>query len=245
MSDKNPYLSVVIPAYNEEKRIVATLESMISWLAARPYESAILVVDDGSSDKTREVASSLDNPSVPVRVTGYGENRGKGHAIRTGMLESTGEWVLFSDADMSTPIHMLERFESLMGKGDVDVVIGTRKTEGAYVGKRQAFYRENMGKVFTWLSNLILGIRVTDFTCGFKCFHRRAIEPVFGSQRIDGWSYDTEIVLIALHKGFRLREVPVDWFNDEATRVRLWKNVFTCLNELFQIWNNRRRGLYG
>lgn len=244
MSREHPYLSLVIPAYNEEKRIGKTLEGMLEFIGSKSFPTEILVVDDGSTDRTVEVVNSFSNEKIPLRLISYGKNRGKGYAIKTGMLAARGEYALFADADMSTPIEMFDRFEPYMKEG-VEVIIGTRKTAGAYVGKHQALYRENMGKVFTWISNRLLGLDTTDFTCGFKCFHRRTIEPVFGSQRISGWGYDTEIIFIARHKGFRIQEVPVSWYNDEATRVKLWKNVFTCLLELYQIRNNNRKGLYG
>ena len=244
MSHERPYLSIVIPAYNEEKRIGETLQKILEFIATKSFPAEILVVDDGSVDGTVDVVNSFSNEKIPLKVISYEKNRGKGYAIKTGMLAAGGEYALFTDADMSTPVEMLERFEPHMKEG-VEVIIGTRKTAGAYVGKHQPLYRENMGKVFTWLSNRLLGLDTSDFTCGFKCFHRRTIEPVFGSQRISGWGYDTEIIFIARRKGFRIQEIPVSWFNDEATRVKLWKNVFTCLSELYQIRNNNRKGLYG
>ena len=244
MSHERPYLSIVIPAYNEEKRIGETLQKILEFIATKSFPAEILVVDDGSVDGTVDVVNSFSNEKIPLKVISYEKNWGKGYAIKTGMLAAGGEYALFTDADMSTPVEMLERFEPHMKEG-VEVIIGTRKTAGAYVGKHQPLYRENMGKVFTWLSNRLLGLDTSDFTCGFKCFHRRTIEPVFGSQRISGWGYDTEIIFIARRKGFRIQEIPVSWFNDEATRVKLWKNVFTCLSELYQIRNNNRKGLYG
>lgn len=244
MNSSPPYLTLVIPAYNEELRIGKTLKGMIGYFKNQDFRTEILVVDDGSTDKTKQVVESFKGDEPPVRLIGYEKNRGKGFAIKTGMLATQSTYVLFADADMSTPVEMFERFEPLLAEG-LDVVIGTRKTANAYVGKHQPVYRESMGKVFTWLSNRLLGTQVSDFTCGFKCFHRRTIEPIFGSQRIHGWSYDAEILFIATVKGFTIHEVPVSWFNDETTRVKLWKNVFTCLTELFEIWNNNRKGLYG
>ncbi len=243
MDPGEPFLSVVIPAYNEERRIGRTLEGMLAYLGRKQFPSQILVVDDGSRDRTGEVVRSFQGRAVPVELVVSPRNMGKGHAVKVGMLAAAGRYRLFADADMSTPIEMFDRFEPLLAQ-DADVVIGTRKTRGAYVGKRQPFYRENMGKVFTLLSNLAFGLRLSDFTCGFKCFHRRTAQPVFGNQRIFGWGYDTEILVIARRKGFRIQEVPVDWFNDEATRVRLLKNVFTSLAELARIYRNDRKGLY-
>jgi len=243
LSREHPYLSIVIPAYNEEKRIGRTLEGILEYFAKRNFPFEIVVVDDGSRDKTGEVVRSFINKGFAIELITGERNRGKGFAIKTGMLKTRGDYALFTDADMSTPVEMFERFEPYMSRG-VDVIIGTRKTRDSYVGKHQPFYRETMGKVFTLLSNSLLGLQVTDFTCGFKCFHSRTIEPVFGSQRIFGWGYDTEIILIASRKGFRVQEVPVNWFNDEATRVRLLKNVFTCLEELYQIYKYDRQGFY-
>ena len=243
LSTAAPYLSVVIPAFNEEKRLGKTLEGMLDYFGGKDYSCELLVVDDGSTDETSTVACSYAGSRIPLEVIRYEMNRGKGYAIKTGMLASRGDYALFADADMSTPVEMFDRFEPHL-KAGVEVIIGTRKTRGAFVGKHQPFYRENMGKVFTWLSNRTLGLRLTDFTCGFKCFQRRTIEPVFSSQRIAGWGYDTEILFIASKKGYRIEEVPVSWFNDEATRVKLWKNVFTCLAELYQIRQNDRKGLY-
>ncbi|MBW7996229.1 MAG: glycosyltransferase family 2 protein [Candidatus Glassbacteria bacterium] len=243
MSQNRPYLSLVIPSYNEEPRIGETLQGIIDYCRERSYEVEILVVDDGSTDDTKRVAESYGGRRVPLEVISYEPNRGKGYAVKTGMLAARGEYVLFADADMSTPIEMLERFEPLMQAGE-DVIIGTRKVAQATVVRHQPFYRENMGKVFTWLSNVILGLNVSDFTCGFKCFSRRAVEQVFGRQTIWGWGYDTEIIYLASSLGYVVREVPVVWYNDEATRVKLWKHVFTSLGELIRIWQNSRKGFY-
>ncbi|MFC1544973.1 dolichyl-phosphate beta-glucosyltransferase [Gemmatimonadota bacterium] len=243
MSQNEPFLSLVIPAYNEEHRIGGTIQGMIDYCRERPYDIEILVVDDGSSDDTKKIAESYIGRGVALEIIRYEPNRGKGHAVRTGMLAARGRYVLFADADMSTPVEMLERFEPLMEAGE-DVIIGTRKVAQATVARHQPFYRENMGKVFTWLSNTVLGLHVSDFTCGFKCFSRRTVEPVFGRQTVWGWGYDTEIIYLACKLGYKISEVPVVWYNDEATRVKLWKHVFTSFAELVSIWNNGRKGRY-
>jgi dolichyl-phosphate beta-glucosyltransferase len=243
LNQNEPFLSLVIPAYNEESRIGETLQGMIDYCRERPYLVEIIVVDDGSDDDTRRIAESYADRGIPLEVIRYELNRGKGHAVKTGMLAARGQYALFADADMSTPIEMLERFEPLMESGQ-DVIIGTRKVAQATVARHQPFYRESMGKVFTWLSNFTLGLGVSDFTCGFKCFSRKAVKPVFERQVIDGWGYDTEIIFIASTLGFGISEVPMVWYNDEATRVKLWKHVFTSLGELIRIWSNSRKGLY-
>jgi dolichyl-phosphate beta-glucosyltransferase len=243
LSNSEPYLSLVIPAYNEEQRIGNTLQGMIDYCRERPYTVEIIVVDDGSSDNTSRVVETYKGRGPELEVIRYEPNKGKGHAVKTGMLATRGEYALFADADMSTPIEMLERFEPLMEAG-ADVIIGTRKVAQATVARHQPFYRENMGKVFTWLSNTVLGLKVSDFTCGFKCFSRKTVEPVFKRQTVWGWGYDTEIIYLASKLGYRINEIPVVWYNDEATRVRLWKHVFTSFAELIAIWNNGRKGRY-
>lgn len=218
-----PRLSIVIPAYNEEKRLPPTLGRIVEWCAAQSFASEIVVVDDGSGDGTRAAAAAALG-SFPHTILVHERNRGKGAGIRTGMTAARGEYVLFSDADLSTPIEEASRFleEHLRG---APVVIGTRKSGSAQVTVRQKRLRESMGKVFTWLSNLLICPGVSDFTCGFKCFRADATEQIFSRALEDGWAYDTEVLFLARKLGFPIRELPVRWANDPSTRVRLLRDA--------------------
>jgi dolichyl-phosphate beta-glucosyltransferase len=236
-----PHLSVVIPAYNEAKRIGASVRRVLDYLRAQPFTWEFLVVDDGSSDETVEVVKQAGGPDV--RVISYTPNRGKGGALQVGMLEAAGEIVLFSDADLSTPIEQLEAFLPWFSQG-YDVVIGTRKTRQAQIMVRQPLLRRLGGKAFTRLSNLILGVRVTDATCGFKAWTRHAAREVFSRQTVRGWGFDAETLLIAHRLGFRIKEVPVRWADDAASRVSLLRDTLGSLSELLRIRIKAWRGQY-
>ena len=236
-----PHLSVVIPAYNEAKRIGASVRRVLDYLRAQTYAWEFLVVDDGSSDDTVAVVKQAGGDDV--RVISYTPNRGKGGALQVGMLEAAGQIVLFSDADLSTPIEQIAAFLPWFGQG-YDVVIGTRKTREAQIVVRQPLLRRLGGKAFTWLSNLILGVRVTDATCGFKAWTRRAAQEVFSRQTIRGWGFDSETLLIAHRLGFRIKEVPVRWADDAASRVSLLRDTLGSLSELLRIRIKAWRGQY-
>ena len=165
-------------------------------------------------------------------------NYGKGHAVKMGVLHSTGSYVLMSDADLSTPIEEFDRFLPFLESG-FKVVIGTRKKGEAQILLHQPFWRESMGKVFTELSNIFLGLRVSDFTCGFKAFERQAGQQIFSRQRIDGFAFDSETIFLANQLQFTIKEIPVIWKNSPDTRVRIVRDTFLSLYSLFQIrWNH-------
>ncbi len=210
-------LSVVIPAYNEALRLPATLVSVHEHLAARGIAHEILVVDDGSSDATAEVARAAGGP---VRVLRHEPNRGKGYAVRRGMLAATGERRLMTDADLSTPIEELARLEAAIDRG-FDVAIGSRAVAGARIEVRQPAYREAMGRLFNLLVQALLLRGLADTQCGFKLFTAAAAEAAFGACRLDGFSFDVEALYLARRRGLRVAEVPIVWRNDAATRVGL------------------------
>ena len=237
------FLSIVIPAYNEERRIPDTLKKVISYLDDRGYCSEIVIVDDGSTDGTREVSLGFFSDGVTVRVLTNSSNRGKGSAIRKGMLAARGEYVIFMDADMSTPI---DELDSILHSfhGGCDVAIGSRKMHGARIAVHQPKYREIMGRMFSFLSRIMTVRSIRDFTCGFKCFKRSCIEKIFKRQTIRGWGYDTEILFIAHKLGFTIREVPVVWSDSADSRVRLWKDVIGSGLDLMRIRLNDILGRY-
>lgn len=228
------YLSLIIPAFNEERRIGRSLDRILSLLQSQPYPSEVIVVDDGSRDRTPEFLRERYGKHSEVRIYQQPRNSGKGGAVRQGMLLGNGEYLFFSDADLSVPIEMLPVFLAEL-ENHCDVTIGTRKKSGALIEIHQPFYRELLGKAYVRLSNWILGLGVSDFTCGFKGFRRDAARNLFSRQRLSNWSFDAEILYLARLKGYRIQEIPVTWRDDRDTKVRLWRDVLTSFLGLFSV----------
>jgi dolichyl-phosphate beta-glucosyltransferase len=214
----NPHpvrLSVVIPAFNEARRIGDTLKHVREYLGKQGYASEVIVVDDGSTDDTRAV---VDRDFADVRLVSYLPNRGKGHAVRTGMLEARGEIRIYYDADASTPIEEVEKLWPEFDAG-ADVVIGSRSIPGSDVRVHQAWYRENMGRVFNLILRALGLTHFPDTQCGFKAFTARACGIVFPRQAIERFSFDAELLYIAQRHGLRVEQVPIQWINCPHTRV--------------------------
>ena len=225
------FWSIIIPAYNETKRI-GNLEKIVKYLRGvrEPWE--LIVVNDGSKDDTLVKLESYQK-KYGLRVVSYKQNRGKGYAVKTGMLVASGAYRLFCDIDLSTPIAEIEKFRPLLGSADV--LIGTRKLKGARVVVHQSFIREYLGKGFTLLSQIALNTWVSDFTCGFKCFSAQAGEKIFKKPRIFRWGFDSEALFLARKYGFTIKEVPVTWKNDPQTRVRFPRDLINSFAELISI----------
>ena len=239
-----PRLSVVIPMYNEAARMRQSLPRLLSYLAAQPYSFEIIAVDDGSADNTPAVARELLADVAQSRVIETHPNRGKGHALRVGMPASRGQFVLFTDADLSTPPEELDKFWPWMEQG-FDVVIGSRKMAGANVVRHQPWWRERMGKVFTWLSDVLATRGISDVTCGFKVFSRRAAHDLFRRARINDFSFDAEILFLAQRRGYPIKEVPVVWRDEEGTKVRVLRDAVRAFRGLMRIRANAAAGRYG
>jgi dolichyl-phosphate beta-glucosyltransferase len=233
-------LSVVIPAYNEALRLPATLARVRAHLAGRGVPHEIVVVDDGSSDATAEVARAAGET---VRVLRHEPNRGKGYAVRRGMLAAAGERRLMTDADLSTPIEELVKLEAAIDRG-FDVAIGSRAVAGATIEVHQPAYREAIGRLFNVLVQALLLPGLADTQCGFKLFTAGAAEAAFGACRLDGFSFDAEALYVARRRGLRIAEVPVVWRNDAATRVGLGAGG-AAFADLVRIRLLARRGAYG
>lgn len=215
-------LSVVIPAYNEEKRLPASLDRVRTWLCARKFEfSELIVVDDGSRDNT--VAVAEDRPGV--RVLRNPGNRGKGYAVRHGMLESRGEWALYSDADLSTPIEEADRLYDAAVKSGAQIAIGSRAIDRSLVTVHQSGFREWSGRAFNLVMRMVTGLNFSDTQCGFKLYHRDAVQKVFSQQKLDGFSFDVEDLYLAKKAGIRAIEVPVRWANVEGTKVSMGQGL--------------------
>ncbi len=244
MTSDQPRLSVVLPMYNEEERISKSLHQLAAYFAKQDYSYEVVLVDDGSSDRSITVAQGILSEVPTLRVLQSDRNYGKGHAVRMGMLAAKGEVVLFSDADLSTPIDELDKFWPFLDEG-YDVVIGSRKMKGAVLERHQPWLRERMGKVFTWLTNRLVTKNLSDLTCGFKSFQRAAAQDIFSRQMLDDWSFDAEILFIAQKRGLRIKEVPVHWHDERGSKVKFPRDIIRSLRGLFRIRRNNMRGLYG
>jgi dolichyl-phosphate beta-glucosyltransferase len=238
-----PHLSVVIPLYNETKRLARSAPALIDYFSAQQYTFEFVLVDDGSSDGTANMARELFAPVANLKVIESTPNRGKGHAVKVGMLAARGKYRLFCDADLSTPLAELEHFWPYLMDG-YKVVIGSRKMKGAEIDRHQPWWRENLGKVFTWLTNLIATKGISDITCGFKVFTADAGQRLFSRSVIDDWSFDAEVLFIAQLMKYRIKEVPVHWHDTPGTKVRLLKDASRSLLGLARIRLNAMQGKY-
>ncbi len=238
--NKKILLSLIIPAYNEEKIIKDTLSKVIKFLAKKNYSWEVLVVDDGSTDNTAKIAKGFSKKKV--RVLSFVKNKGKGAAIREGVLVSKGEFIIFMDADLSVPLTNIDKFLDEFKKEEI--VIASRRAEGAKIVVHQPWLRENLGRIHTFLSRVVTGVNISDFTCGFKGFTRNAALKIFTKAIIDRWAYDDEIMFLAKKFGFRIKEVPVEWENRKDTRVKFKDVVFGTPKDLLMIKLNDLLGIY-
>jgi dolichyl-phosphate beta-glucosyltransferase len=235
MHDGNDvYLSIVIPAYNEEKRIGGTLGNIINYLNRKDYKSEIIVVVDGSTDSTMNVIKEFGRKDSRIRVAENKITRGKGYSVKKGILETRGEFALFTDADLSTPISEVEKLIHWLEKG-YDVAIGSRSLRDSQVEIPQPFIRESMGKIFNKIMSLLVYTGFKDTQCGFKCFRRQVINKIFNRQIIKGFAFDVEIILIAKIHGFRVKEVPVRWLNSPHSKVSIIRDPLIMFCDLLRI----------
>ena len=213
-------LSVVIPAYNEESRLPLTLRDVDAYLRKQDYEYEIIVVNDGSRDRTVEVTNALAREIANLRLIDNQKNRGKGYAVRQGMLEAKGAYRVFSDADNSTSITHMGRMWPEFEKG-FEVIIGSRDIEGAVIAVRQAWWRRRLGDIFNLVVQSLTGLwGIWDTQCGFKGFSARAAREIFSCAKINRWAFDVEVLVIAKKLGYQIKEVPVTWVNDKQSKVR-------------------------
>ncbi|MBI2846155.1 MAG: glycosyltransferase family 2 protein [Chloroflexi bacterium] len=236
-----PFLSVIVPAYNEERRLPQTLRRIADYLASQGYESEIIVVDDGSLDRTAQVVEEMQN-SLPTLHLLRLPHRGKGHAVKTGMLSASGAYRFLSDADLSMPVEEMGRFLPPQLQG-VDVAIGSREAPGAR-RYHEPTYRHLMGRIFNWVVRFLTVRGIQDTQCGFKCFSQRAAQDIFPYQTMDGWGFDVEVLFIAQRRGYRIVELPIDWYYMANSRVRPLQDSLGMLGEVIKIRINDLRGLY-
>jgi dolichyl-phosphate beta-glucosyltransferase len=238
-------LSIVIPAYNEERRLPGTLAAIQQYLQHSPWpEAEILVVDDGSRDGTARMARQLSESNPAIRVLENPGNRGKGYSVRRGMLEARSEWVLFSDADLSTPIEELEKLRQAVVAKDAAIAIGSRALDRSLIEVHQSALRENAGRVFNLVMRGLTGLPFWDTQCGFKLFRRDAAQQVFRRQTIERFGFDAEVLYVAKKLGFKTVEVPVRWAHAEGTKVSMLRDSLDMMLDLFLVRWNDLRGRY-
>lgn len=238
----SPKLSIVIPAYNEAQRIVPTLRAIDRFLRQSGVPAEILVVDDGSRDDTVSVVESLRGEIPALRILGNPGNRGKGYSIRRGFLESAGRRVLLTDADLSTPIEEIDKLDSAMNRGGFTGAIGSRAVDRSTVELPQGWLRQTMGKTFNQVVRALTGLQFKDTQCGFKLFDRAAFDPVFRAARVDRFSYDVEILMLARRRGIAVVEIPVLWRNSPQSKVGIVKDSARMLWDVFRVVARDRLG---
>ena len=213
-----PTYSIVIPAYNESARLPATLASVLAYVHAQGWDAEVIVVNDGSRDNTADIVREFAAKDSILRLVENPGNRGKGYSVRNGMLSARGRVVLFSDADLSSPIEEAPKLFQALEHG-ADIAIGSRWLRAETQTQRQPVYRQIFGRVFNLLLRLTLGLNYKDTQCGFKAFKQRAAQTVFPLQKIDRWGFDPEILFLARRFGFKVQEVSVAWGHSGGTRI--------------------------
>jgi glycosyltransferase involved in cell wall biosynthesis len=241
----HPELSIVIPAFNEEHRIGPTLLEIDEFLAASGLSYEILVVDDGSEDGTALLVCDMRRRIPALRCLVTRPNRGKGHAVRVGMLAARGAIRLMCDADGSTPPREIPKVVNPIRMGKADIAIGSRYVRGASCDRKQPFYRRWWSRLANRVVQMVLVPGILDTQCGFKAFSAAAAESVFSRAQIDGWAFDLEVLALAKRLGFEVVEQGVYWSDDPRSRISPIADALRVIRELLMIRRNFRRGVYG
>jgi dolichyl-phosphate beta-glucosyltransferase len=239
-----PELSIVIPAVNEERSLPETLEKIHAYLAAKGMNAEVVVVDDGSTDRTSEVVDAAARRFPEIRRITNPTNHGKGFAVRQGMLAARGEIALFSDADLSTPIEEADKLIAAIQGGRYDGAIGSRGLDRRLIESHQSAMREAGGKLFNCVVRLFTGLPFADTQCGFKAFRSDRGRILFEQQQIVGFGFDPEILFLAGRHGLRIAEIPVRWAHDPGSKVKFLRDGLRMVGELSTIRRNAWRGMY-
>jgi glycosyltransferase involved in cell wall biosynthesis len=241
-----PRLSIIVPAYNEAARLGTTLRAILDYLNDTEADAELIVVDDGSRDDTAEVAERAvaECGAVSARVIRYEPNRGKGYAVRLGLLAAGANIALFSDADLSTPITEAPRLIDPIRKNECDLTFGSRALDRSLIGTHQPWRREQGGRVFNLIVRTATGLPYWDTQCGFKAFHMDVCRPLIEAAQIERFGFDVELVYLAHLAGLRLRELPVRWNHDAASKVAVMRDSFRMIDEVRRIRRGVARGVY-
>jgi dolichyl-phosphate beta-glucosyltransferase len=242
MSSVPPEISIVIPSFNEELRLPVTLAEISAYIRASKRETEVIVVDDGSTDRTADVANSFRGEIRGLRVVANDRNRGKGYSVRLGMLEARGRIVLFTDADLSAPIDEAEKLIAALA--DRDVAIGSRALNRSLISVHQSVFREYAGIIFNFIVRAILRLPFVDTQCGFKAFRSERCRVIFQQQRIERFGFDPELLYLARHHGLSAVEIPVRWAHSPATKVSMLRDSVQMFLDVFIIRWNALSGRY-
>lgn len=239
-------LSIVIPAYNESSRLAEPLREIINFVTSSKLNAEIIVVDDGSSDNTAKVAENVfaEFSDIASRVIRYEHNRGKGFAVKTGLLAATADVALFSDADLSTPIEEMHKLVDPIKSDQFDVTFGSRALDRSLIGTHQPWRREQGGKVMNLIIRTMSGLPFSDTQCGFKAFDMTKFRPFLDVMTIDRFGFDVEFLFVASYHNLRLAEIPVRWNDVEGSKVSVFRDTRRMIGELMQIRRNARQGKY-
>ena len=240
-------LSIVIPAYNEAARLGKTLRAVVDYLRQNRPDAEVIVVDDGSSDETADLARQVFQDSagdLRTSVISYKSNLGKGRAVRLGLLAARGDVALFSDADLSTPIAEEPKLVEPIVNGQCDVAFGSRALDRSLIGVHQSWRREQGGRVFNLVVRVATGLPFWDTQCGFKAFRMSVCRPLIEAATIDRFGFDVELLYLAFRAGLNLREIPVRWDHNEGSKITLFTDSFKMVNEVGLIRQQARRGVY-
>jgi dolichyl-phosphate beta-glucosyltransferase len=235
-------LSIIVPSYNEELRLPSSLDRIAAYVANLQRCTEVLVVDDGSKDKTAEVAASYADRIPNLRVLKNGENRGKGYSVRHGMQEAKGDVVLFTDADLSAPIEEADKLLAAMGQ--YDVAIGSRAMDRSLIKVHESAFREFAGIIFNKIVRLVLRLPFVDTQCGFKAFRRERCRIIFEQQRIERFGFDPELLYLARHHGLKSVEIPVRWSHSPATKINMMRDSIQMFVDVLTTRWNALRGCY-
>jgi dolichyl-phosphate beta-glucosyltransferase len=241
-----PALSIVIPAFDEAERIGDSLGKIFSFLLLHQRDAEVMIVDDGSGDHTADVARSFcdRHPEIASNVIRYGQNRGKGYAVKTGLQAAKADIALFSDADLSTPIEEMSKLIDPIRSGQFDVTFGSRALDRSLIGTHQPWRREQGGKVMNLIIRTMSGLPFADTQCGFKAFNMARFRPLLDVMTVDRFGFDVEFLYVAKYHGLRLAEIPVRWNNVEGSKVSVVRDTRRMFAELSQIRRNAKLGKY-